>query len=178
MGAVIAMAYVAGGADVETLTLAGPAGLIDPPSNRWLFKSDVAALLVGKVLGRKLLEKHLGHNVRDAASAAALTRMVKEAFRYQGSMYGLFSTMQNLPLHGRASLFRAAGDSGIPTLLLWGDDDHVTPISSLEEARTLLRAEQCHVLSDCGHMAPFECPSEVAALVAPFITNPAERRAL
>lgn len=177
MGAAIAMTYVAGGAEVETLTLAGPAGLIDPPSNRWLFKSDSAALLVGKVLGRRLLEKHLSHNVRDAASAAALTRMVKDAFRYQGSMYALFSTIQNLPLHGRASLFRAAGDSGTPTMLLWGDDDHVTPISSLDEARTLLRPRQSHVITQCGHMAPLERPSEVAALVASFITNPAERRA-
>lgn len=178
MGAVVAMTYVAGGgADVETLTLAGPAGLIAPPSNRWIFKSDVAALLVGKVLGRRLLEKHLSHNVRDTASAAALTRMVTDAFRYEGSMYALFSTLQNLPLHGRASLFRATGDSGTPTLLLWGDDDHVTPISSLDEARTLLRAQQCHVLTECGHMAPLERPSEVAAHVASFITNPAERGA-
>lgn len=177
MGAVVAMAYVVGGAEVETLTLAGPAGLIDPPANRWLFKSDAAASLVGKVLGRRLLEKHLSHNVRDAASAAALARIVTDAFRYEGSMYALFSTMQNLPLHGRASLFRAAGDSGIPTMLLWGDDDHVTPISSLDEARTLLRAQQCHVITECGHMAPLERPSEVADLVSSFITNPAERRA-
>ncbi len=176
MGAVIALAHVVAGAEVETLTLAGPAGLIDPPSNRWLFKSDAAAGVVGRFLGRRLMEKHLSHNVRDAASAAALTRMVKDAFQYEGSMYALFSTMQNLPLHGRAGLFRAAGDSGTPTMLLWGDDDHVTPISSFDEARTLLRAQDSHVISQCGHMAPLERPSEVAALIASFITNPAERR--
>lgn len=176
MGAIVAMAYVGGGAEVETLTLAGPAGLIDPPASRWLFKSDLAAGLVGRRLGRRLLESHLSHNVRDEASAATLARMVRDAFRYEGSMYALFSTMENLPLHGRADLFRAAGDSGTPTMLLWGDDDHVTPISGLDEARTLLRAQQCHVIPQCGHMAPLERPSEVAALVASFISNPAERR--
>jgi pimeloyl-ACP methyl ester carboxylesterase len=175
MGAVIAMAYAAGRADIKSLTLAGPAGLSAAPATRWLVTSDHVGAFVGRRLGRRLLESHLGHNVRDEASAAALTRMVREAFRYQGSMYALFSTLQNLPLHGRAELFRSTGQSGIPAMLLWGDDDHVTPTSSLEEARTLLRPHQCHVITQCGHMAPLERPAEVAHLVASFATNPAER---
>lgn len=175
MGAVIAMAYVAGRSDIKSLTLAGPAGLSAAPASRWLFKSDHAAAFVGRRLGRRLLESHLDHNVRDDASAAVLTRMVRDAFRYQGSMYALFSTLQNLPLHGRAELFRSTGLSGIPTMLIWGDDDHVTPIASLEEARALLQPQQSHVIKQCGHMTPLERPDEVAHLVASFTTNPAER---
>lgn len=175
MGAVIAMAYVAGRSDIKSLTLAGPAGLSAAPASRWLFKSDHAAVFVGKWLGRRILDGHLGHNVRDDASAVALTRMVHDAFRYQGSMYALFSTLQNLPLHGRAELFRSTGRSGIPTMLIWGEDDHVTPIASLDEARTLLQPQQCHVITQCGHMTPLERPDEVAHLVASFSTNPTER---
>lgn len=175
MGAVIAMAYVSGRADVKTVALAGPAGLSPAPANRWLFKSDHVAAFVGKRLGRRMLESHLGHNVEDEASATALAGMVRDAFRYQGSMYALFSTLQNLPLYGRAELFRSTGHMGIPTMLIWGDDDHVTPIASLEEARTLLRPHQCHVITQCGHMAPLERPDAVAHLVASFTTNPAER---
>ncbi|MER7559882.1 alpha/beta hydrolase [Nocardioides sp. NPDC126508] len=171
MGAVIAMAYVAGRSDIKSLTLAGPAGLSAAPASRWLLKSDHAAAFVGRRLGRRLLENHLDHNVRDDASAAALTRMVHDAFRYQGSIYALFSTLQNLPLYGRAELFRSTGHSGIPTMLLWGDDDHVTPIASLEEARTLLQPRQCHVVTQCGHMTPLERPDEVADLIAAFTTN-------
>lgn len=175
MGAVIAMAYMAGRSDIKSLTLAGPAGLSAAPASRWLFKSDHAAAFVGRRLGRRLLENHLDHNVRDDASAAALTRMVHDAFRYQGSMYALFSTLQNLPLHGRAELFGSTGHSGTPTMLIWGDDDHVTPIASLDAARTLLQPRQCHVITQCGHMTPLERPDEVARLVASFTTNPAER---
>lgn len=175
MGAVIAMTYVAGRSDIKSLTLAGPAGLSAAPASRWLFKSDHAAAFVGRRLGRRLLENHLAHNVRDDASAAALTHMVRDAFRYQGSMYALFSTLQNLPLHGRADLFGRTGRSGIPTMLLWGDDDHVTPIASLDQARTLLQPRQCHVITQCGHMTPLERPDQVAHLVASFTTDPTER---
>jgi len=175
MGALVAMAYVGAGAEAKTLTLAGPAGLSDPPANRWLFKSDRAAGLVGRLWGRRLLENHLSHNVRDEESAAALTQMVRDSFRYRGSMYALFSTLQNFPLRGRAELFRAIGNTTVPTLLLWGDDDHVTPLSGLDEARTLLQPVESHVITECGHMAPLERPGEVAELIASFTTHAAER---
>lgn len=171
MGALVAMGYVAEGGGVKTLTLVGPAGLSSPPANRWLFKSDLAAATLGRRAGRRLLENHLSHNVRDEASAAALTHMVRDSFRYRGSMYGLFSTLQNFPLHRRSELFRTVGRTGVATLLLWGDDDHVTPVSGLEEARTLLRPRESHVIAECGHMAPLERPNEVAALIASFTTT-------
>lgn len=172
MGALVAMEYVVGAAEVKTLTLAGPAGLSEPPANRWLFKSDRAAALVGRRLGRRLLESHLSHNVNDAAIAEALASMVRDAFRYRGSMYALFSTLQHFPLHGRTELFRMAGQAGIPTLLVWGEDDRVTPLSGFDQAQALLQPHEGHVIAACGHMAPFERPSEVARLIASFATNP------
>lgn len=175
MGALIAMEYLAEARDVTTLTLVGPAGLTGPSPMGWLLKSDPLASLVGKHLGRRLLAGHMGHNVSDQASASALKEMVLDAFQYEGSMYALISTLQNMPLHGRSELFRSTGDLGVPTLLIWGEDDQVTPIASLEEARTLLRPRQCHVITQCGHMAPLERPTEVAHLVASFTTNPTER---
>lgn len=175
MGAIIAMAYVAHRADVTSLTLAGPAGLSGAPASQWLLRSDRCAAFVGRRLGTRLLERHMSHNVRDHSSAEALAAMVREAFRYRGSMYALFSTLQNLPLHGRSELFRSTGRTGIPTMLLWGDDDQVTPLAGLEEARTLLQPQECHVIAQCGHMAPLERPDEVARLVASFASNAAER---
>jgi pimeloyl-ACP methyl ester carboxylesterase len=168
MGALVAMAFLAERADATTLTLAGPAGLSKPSPTRWLFKSDALAGVVGRRLGRRLLDGHLDHNVRDEGSADVLTRMVRDAFRYEGSMYALFSTLQNFPLTGRSGLFCEVGRIGVPTMLLWGRDDHVTPISNLDTARSLLQPRQCHVIPECGHMAPLERPFEVAEFAASF----------
>ncbi|RRR96768.1 alpha/beta fold hydrolase [Glycomyces terrestris] len=179
MGALVAMAYAAEHPDtLATLTLAGPAGLLRQhlPPHR-LLANDHVARFVARRFGRRLLESHLGHNVRDPRLAARLTAMVLDAYRYEGSLFAFFDTLQHIPLSGRADRFRRTGALGIPTLLLWGADDQVTPIDQLDRARLLLRPEQCHVIPDCGHMAPLERPGEVAEHITAFITDHTQRRA-
>jgi pimeloyl-ACP methyl ester carboxylesterase len=177
MGALIAMAYTSQHiASTSTLTLVGPAGL----SGRagwmyWLLRSDRLAGFVGKRLGRQLLERHLSHNVRDPGRAAELAMMIRDAYRYEGSMYALFDTLQNLRQSGRAELYRRTGALGVSTMLLWAADDQVTPIEQLDAARTLLRPLQCHVIPECGHMAPFERPRDVADKIASFAASRAKR---
>jgi pimeloyl-ACP methyl ester carboxylesterase len=77
--------------------------------------------------------------------------------------------------HGRAGLYRRAGDLRLPTLLIWGADDEVTPISALDEVRTLPRPATVHVVERCGHLAPFERPAEVAAQLAAFTASHPDR---
>jgi len=54
-------------------------------------------------------------------------------------------------------------------MLLWGADDEVTPIGHFGEARALLRPLEWHAIRECGHMAPFERPREVADRLASFV---------
>ncbi|WP_071288747.1 alpha/beta fold hydrolase [Mycolicibacterium llatzerense] len=170
MGALIAMAYVGQHVDsVATLTLVGPAGLSRRPvAQKLLLGDDIAAGVVAKRFGRRFLEQHLGHNVADANRAAALAAMIGDASQYEGSIYALFETLQHFPLFDRAELYRRTGTLGLPTQLIWGREDHVTPISSLDQVRELLQPSQCHVIDDCGHMAPFERPRVVADQLATF----------
>lgn len=170
MGALIAMAYVGQHVDsVATLTLVGPAGLSRRPvAQKLLLGNDIAAGVVAKRFGRRFLEQHLGHNVADANRAAALAAMIGDASQYEGSIYALFETLQHFPLFDRAELYRRTGTLGLPTQLIWGRQDHVTPISSLDQVRELLQPSQCHVIDDCGHMAPFERPVVVADQLATF----------
>ncbi|MEU1144626.1 alpha/beta fold hydrolase [Streptomyces sp. NPDC005863] len=178
MGALVAMQYAGRHSEsLATLTLAGPAGLAPQkvPPHR-LLASDLLAGFVARRFGRRLLESHLGSNVRDPQLSAELAAMVLDAYRYEGSLYAFFDTLQHLPLSGRTELFRRAGELGIPTLLLWGDDDKVTPIDQLDTARSLLKPQQCHVIPDCGHMAAYERPREVAERIASFMATRTERQ--
>jgi len=170
MGALIAMAYVSQHvASTATLTLVGPAGLSHQPViQKLLLSSDITASVIAKNFGRRILEQHLGHNVADPNRAAALAAMVGDAYRYEGSMYAFFETLQHFALFDRAELYRHAGALAVPKQLIWGSDDHVTPISSLDQVRNLLQPNQCHVVDDCGHMAPFERPTVVADKLSAF----------
>jgi pimeloyl-ACP methyl ester carboxylesterase len=169
MGALIALGYVAEHSDaVATLTLVGPAGLSDATARQQrLLRSDALATLVAKRFGRRILLGHLGHNVSDPALAEQLTATIADTYLYEGSMFALFSTLQDFPLHGQAPLYRAVGERRVPTMLVWGTDDQVTPITGMDTARTLLHPAETHVL-DCGHMAPYERPAEVAEYLATF----------
>lgn len=170
MGALIAMAYVSqSGGSTATLTLVGPAGLSrQPVAQKLLLGNDIVAGVIAKRFGRRFLEQHLGHNVADAYRAAALAAMIGDASRYEGSIYALFETLQHFPLFDRTELYRHTGTLGLPTQLIWGRADHVTPISSLDQVCELLQPSQCHVIDDCGHMASFERPLVVADQLAAF----------
>lgn len=170
MGALVAMAYAGDyRSSLATLTLVGPAGLNrQPAAQRWALGNDAVATFVAKHFGQRLLEGHMSQNVGDPASLDRLTTMVRESFRYQGTTHAFFDTLQNFPLFGRSELYRATGKLGLPTMLVWGKHDRVTPIRHLDEVRALLAPQQCHVIEPCGHMAPLERPHDVAAMIASF----------
>jgi len=169
MGALVAMAYTSQYPDaVATLTVVGPAGLATRPRPQRLLRNDLVGGFVARRFGRNLLEDHLGHNVRDPGRSAELVAMVRDAYRYEGSLYAFFQTLRDFPLYERQELFRRTGALGIPVLLVWGDDDKVTPVTHLDTVVELLRPRRTHVITECGHMAPFERPRDVGDLLASF----------
>jgi pimeloyl-ACP methyl ester carboxylesterase len=174
MGALVAMAGVLSDPDnVRTLALIGPAGLASGPPVL-IRRSGGGALTaaIGRYLGRRGLLAHLSHNVADPQAAATLSEMVTDAYRYEGSMYSLFSTLIDFPLSDRRSLYRDVARRDVPTLLLWGEHDQVTPITFLPEARALLGKDTADmVIPESGHMAPFEQPNAVAERIADFISR-------
>ncbi|MEU6827187.1 alpha/beta hydrolase [Nocardia beijingensis] len=164
LGALVAMAFTARHMEqTMTLTLVGPAGLdTQRPTGAGLLRHARLGALLGRNLGNRLLENHLSHNVRDPERSAALSAMVRACYEFEGSIYALFATIADYPLTSRQPLYAQTGQSPVPSLLLWGDEDQVTPITRLDEARELLTPVEWHVIRKCGHMAPYERPTDVA----------------
>jgi pimeloyl-ACP methyl ester carboxylesterase len=177
MGALIAMAYAAQHADtLATLTFAGPAGLAEKPAlPPWLMHSDRMATFVAKWFGSRILRAHLGHNVQDPGRADELATMVLDAYQYEGSLFALFSTLQRVSFVDRTELFGAMQTLNVPKLLLWGDNDRVTPITQMDRARQLIQPQQTHVVRNCGHMAPYERPAEVSKTIAAWVASCTQR---
>ncbi len=177
MGALVALAVTEQHVkQTATLTVIGPAGLESKlPVGAKLLRQQWLGALLGKYLGSRLLEKHLSHNVRDAEQSAALSAMVRECYVFEGSMYALVSTLADFPLVSRQDLYARAGRSGVPSLLLWGAEDRVTPINRLNEVRNLLCPVEWHVIEECGHMVPYERASNVAAKFNAFAQRAKEQ---
>ncbi|MFF5010228.1 alpha/beta fold hydrolase [Streptomyces phaeochromogenes] len=156
----------------KSLTLLGPAGFTegDAPPVRLATAPGIGPFL-GKHLGQLLLRAHLSHNVRTPEQVRALTDMVCDTYRCEGSMYALLATLGDYDFHRQQDAYRQAGRLGVPTLLLWGEQDQVTPIGKLPEAKGLLNPQLCQVFADCGHMVPFEYPEKTAAEMADFFAG-------
>jgi len=153
----------------RSLTLLGPAGLSDgdAPAVKLATTPRLGAFL-GRNFGQALLRSHLSHNVRTPDQVRALTDMVGATYECEGSMYALLATLRDGELHRQQEAYRQAAGLDVPTLLLWGDQDQVTPLDRLPEVKGLLKPRRCQVLPDCGHMVPFEYPEKTAAEMADF----------
>lgn len=92
---------------------------------------------------------------------------------YQGTFLGTAATL-GAPLVGvrpgwRRDLLSRVGASGIPTLVVWGDDDRILPPHHLDAARRLLPEARTHLFADTGHMPQVERPAEFVAVASAFL---------
>jgi pimeloyl-ACP methyl ester carboxylesterase len=171
MGALIAMALLhENWFHAKSMTLFGPAGMgsaqpLVAKLKQWPFLTGV----LGRNFGQRGVLSHLDHNVLHAEHLERLKAMVCQTFQYEGSIYALFSTLQSFPLVQQQELYRLTGLLGVPTLLAWGEEDRVTPITGMPSVKSLLKPVDCHVIPRCGHMVPFERPDDAAAIVSAFI---------
>jgi pimeloyl-ACP methyl ester carboxylesterase len=62
-------------------------------------------------------------------------------------------------------------DIGIPTVVIVGRQDQVTPLARAQEMATDVASSRLVVLEECGHMSPLEKPEEVSAALRRWLTE-------
>jgi pimeloyl-ACP methyl ester carboxylesterase len=58
---------------------------------------------------------------------------------------------------------------GMPVLIVWGSEDHITPLSQGEKMHRLVPQSQLEVIQGCGHLAPGQCAGAIAPRVVGFL---------
>jgi pimeloyl-ACP methyl ester carboxylesterase len=61
------------------------------------------------------------------------------------------------------------GIEGLPTMLIWGKQDPVVPISAAEVYRRAIRGSEIAAIDNCGHWPGAEQPAEFLKLVRSFL---------
>jgi 2-hydroxy-6-oxonona-2,4-dienedioate hydrolase len=59
----------------------------------------------------------------------------------------------------------------LPTLIIWGRNDSITPPSTGEEFQRRIRGSQIEFINDCGHAPNWEQPEAFARLLEGFLPN-------
>jgi len=66
-------------------------------------------------------------------------------------------------------LSKDAGEVHTPTLLIWGEDDLVTPVSEGKKLKTLIKGSELQILHGAGHFVHQQKTDEVAKLIRDFL---------
>lgn len=59
----------------------------------------------------------------------------------------------------------------LPTMVIWGDADHIIPVSHAEHARTAMPHARVEILNEIGHFPHVESPNAVIELMTDFIAT-------
>jgi pimeloyl-ACP methyl ester carboxylesterase len=72
------------------------------------------------------------------------------------------------PRHARKN--RAAlADWKVPTLVVWGEDDRVFPLSHGQRFAATIPAAELVTIPNCGHWSPIDAPQVVGPAIAGFL---------
>jgi cation diffusion facilitator CzcD-associated flavoprotein CzcO/pimeloyl-ACP methyl ester carboxylesterase len=80
-------------------------------------------------------------------------------------------TFRGVSPRWRAELLARLQRLQVPTLVVWGDHDHVLPSMHLNAAVAALPHAESHVFEKTGHMPQIERPDEFADLVEAFLSR-------
>jgi pimeloyl-ACP methyl ester carboxylesterase len=61
--------------------------------------------------------------------------------------------------------------AGLPTVLIWGDQDRIIPVAHAYAAHDALQGSRLEVLEGVGHFPHVEAPMAVADILENFITS-------
>ncbi len=119
--------------------------------------TDLAALAAPAIA-------YMVHPDADAGIRDALTRMT---LRVGGAAY----VRQNEAMIAREDLRPVLATVAVPTMVVVGADDRMTPLSMSRELSDAIPGATLRVIPDCGHLPPVEKPRALAALMREWLRS-------
>lgn len=103
----------------------------------------------------------LKYLVHPAASVEVRDALVEMSVRVGAKAYA----RQNEAVMNRADQRQILPTIEVPTIVMVGAQDVMTPLALSEMIRDGIRNAQLHIIPDCGHLPPIEKPEAVASLL-------------
>lgn len=161
---------------VERLILV--AGAVYPPpvlpvDAKLALLPGVGSLLFKHAFGRREFERGARFlSVRDANSIDdEWVDYFWARFNRAGARDASYACLQML-----CTLSQNNGDPGrvrAPTLLVWGDEDRMVPLSSGKRLARAIAGARLEIIPACGHMPHVERPQQLLRVVRSFLAEPA-----
>ena len=108
-----------------------------------------------------LARPSIAYMLHPNAGAEIHQQMLDMSVRVGGAAY----IRQNKAVMARDDLRPVLPTIAVPTMIIYGANDLMTPVAYGEQLRDSIRGSTLHVITDCGHLPPIERPEAIAALL-------------
>lgn len=95
----------------------------------------------------------------------------RQQMEYKGFLKALLSTIRHLPQMDALGEYRQLAQSGIPVLLIWGEEDQSVTYDAIIKARQALPQAEYLQLAQTGHLPHFEKADLVNAALVKFFNQ-------
>ncbi len=171
MGGVITANFTAQHPErVSKLALIDPAGFPLGYSFvfRMMFVPRLGEILLN-LLGNSNLEKSMASDFYDQAHIAAFVEQYRPQMQYKGFKRAMLSTIRSKILEDGEALYQQIGELGVPTLLIWGEEDQTVPFKFSRNVVRAIRQVEFHPIAESKHIPHYEKPEVVNPLLIDFI---------
>ncbi len=160
LGGHVALVYVLKNSDkIASLTLTGSSGLFENGmGDSYPKRGD-----------RDYIRKKTEVTFYDPAMATE--ELVEEVFQITTSRLKVIKVLALAKSAIRSNLGEELNQIKLPTLLIWGNQDIITPPFVGEEFHKLIPNSQLHFIDKCGHAPMMEVPNEFNVILANFLKN-------
>lgn len=168
MGGYVAQAIMAmAPTRVQKLILINTSSRPDSPETVRRRKGLISIATIGKFKGvtPKLLPLLIHETRLDDEN---ITRLIMDMAERVGRDAFL---RQQKAILGRPDFRLTLPDIGIPTLVIGGDADKITPADCARETASLIKEAELYIYETCGHLSPLEYPMDVNQRIERFINN-------
>jgi pimeloyl-ACP methyl ester carboxylesterase len=177
MGATIA-AWFAGQypRQVNTLVLIAPGGLGEGSSNMLLYRllaQPVLGDVVARMIPRSVFIKRLrAHYANSAQATDTVVNTYWTSFKQRGAIQARIGYQVRQSFEVNPQEYQQVVKAvSAPTLLLFGEDDPIVPISTAERYRESIRGSRLVLLPACGDFPHEEYPETVTKYILAFLDD-------
>lgn len=171
MGGVIAAAFAA-----ERLDRVARLGLIDPAGfplgyslGFRLLRMPLLGELLFNLAAADTLENSMASDFYDPKHIRAFIEQYRPQMAYMGFRRALLSTLRAGFLTNGRDVYRVIGESGLPTLLVWGEEDTTVPFKHHKKLLKWIPQADFHPVPASGHIPHYEKPEVVGPILEAFL---------
>jgi pimeloyl-ACP methyl ester carboxylesterase len=150
--------------------------LIDPQAAN-VSAGDISPLAV-PLVGEYLMHAYIGP-VRLAQTQGSdffrpenfldFKEQYREPMQYKGFKRAILSSLRELVGVDPILEYAAVGRSGLPVLLIWGEQDRTVKADGIRKVQGALPDAEFHAIPQAGHLSHYEQPGVVNPLIAAFL---------